>query len=202
MSSASKSLEALSLYKSLLRYSRGLTLTDKAFFRKRIRSEFEASRNLTSQLSPEASVFVPASQQASRPASQPASQSAETDQPASSPASQQACRPATSKRANTTAVSELQLRSERCPGILTSSLEMIFAMDTSVLNGDDGLTGLNKVELEELEDDDDQQVFYRTLSPSPDQRPWSGPKRSRIARPSPPPQAPPSRRPQPAGKKF
>ena len=46
MSSASKSLEALSLYKSLLRYSRGLTLTDKAFFRKRIRSEFEANRNL------------------------------------------------------------------------------------------------------------------------------------------------------------
>ena len=49
MSSASTSLEALSLYKSLLRYSRGLTLTDKAFFRKRIRSEFEASRNITSK---------------------------------------------------------------------------------------------------------------------------------------------------------
>ena len=49
MSSASKSLEALSLYKSLLRYSRGLTLTDKAFFRKRIRSEFEANRNLWSK---------------------------------------------------------------------------------------------------------------------------------------------------------
>ena len=49
MSSASTSLEALSLYKSLLRYSRGLTLTDKAFFRKRIRSEFEASRKITSK---------------------------------------------------------------------------------------------------------------------------------------------------------
>jgi len=47
MSSASKSLEALSLYRSLLRYSRGLTFTDKAFFRRRIRSEFEANRNLS-----------------------------------------------------------------------------------------------------------------------------------------------------------
>jgi len=49
MRSASTSLEALSLYRSLLRYSRGLTLTDKGFFQKRIRSEFEANRHLSNQ---------------------------------------------------------------------------------------------------------------------------------------------------------
>jgi hypothetical protein len=41
--------EALSLYRALLRYSRQLTLTDKSYFVRRVRSAFDANRNLKPQ---------------------------------------------------------------------------------------------------------------------------------------------------------
>ena len=37
--------DALCLYRSLLRYSKRLELTDKDYFRRRIRKEFELNRN-------------------------------------------------------------------------------------------------------------------------------------------------------------
>ncbi|XP_073971007.1 uncharacterized protein [Rhodnius prolixus] len=39
--------EILSLYKSLLKYSNHLTLTDKNYFKKRVRAEFKANKELT-----------------------------------------------------------------------------------------------------------------------------------------------------------
>ena len=47
MTSAAVPQTAFGLYRALLRYSQTLTLTDPAYFRRRIRSEFLQSKNLT-----------------------------------------------------------------------------------------------------------------------------------------------------------